>query len=281
MMVARAIYNANKAGHTGALDPLATGVLPVCFGEATKFSQFLLDADKSYRSTFVLGQRTTTCDREGEVIAQSDASAITEADIEALLANYRGDILQVPPMYSALKRDGKPLYELARKGIDVDRPPRPVTIREFTIESFVPGPLAELTVKVVCTKGTYIRSLAEDIGADLGVGGHVASLHRITAGPFDESQSVTIDTLQGLKDGDDIATMDALLLPIKSALGHLPELRLGESAAYYLLQGQPVQVSKAPSEGVVLLEDEEGKFLGIGEILDDGRVTPRRLLASV
>jgi tRNA pseudouridine55 synthase len=281
MIVARAIYHARKAGHTGALDPLATGVLPVCFGEATKFSQYLLNADKEYRSHFVFGQQTDTGDSDGEVIAEQDASALSLEQVEAYIAPLRGDILQVPPMYSALKRDGKPLYALARKGITVEREARPVTIREFELESFTPGPRAVAVVRVRCTKGTYIRSLAEDLGAALGVGAHVASLRRLQAGPFNESQQVTTETLQALRDEHDFEGLDALLLPIKSALGHLPEITLGETAVFYLLQGQAVQVSGAPSQGAVVLSDNEGKFLGIGEILDDGRVTPRRLLSTV
>jgi tRNA pseudouridine55 synthase len=281
MVTARAIYNATKAGHTGALDPLATGVLPVCFGEATKFSQFLLDADKEYRSHFIFGQRTDTGDAEGAVLAEVDASDLTAAELELHIAALRGDILQVPPMYSALKRDGKPLYELARKGITVDRPARPVTIREFELESFTPGVIAVAVVRVRCTKGTYIRSLAEDLGIAIGCGGHVSSLRRLQAGPFVEAQAVSTDALQVLRDADDFVGLDALLLPITDALGHIPKLTLAETAVYYLLQGQPVQVSGAPTSGAVVLLAEDGKFLGIGEILDDGRVTPRRLLSTV
>jgi tRNA pseudouridine55 synthase len=281
MVVARAIYHATKAGHTGALDPLATGVLPVCFGEATKFSQYLLEADKEYRSTFVFGQQTDTGDSQGEILAEQDASNITAAQLEAQIDTLRGDILQVPPMYSALKRDGKPLYALARKGITVEREARPVTIREFELESFTAGPLAEAVVRVVCTKGTYIRSLAEDLGAALGVGAHVATLRRLQAGPFCEAQVVTTEAIQALRDAGDFEGLDALLLPISDALGHMNSLTLGDTAAYYLRQGQAVQVSGAPTEGMVVLSSNEGEFIGIGEILDDGRVTPRRLLSTM
>ncbi|WP_295874311.1 tRNA pseudouridine(55) synthase TruB [uncultured Zhongshania sp.] len=281
MVTARAIYNASKAGHTGALDPLATGVLPVCFGEATKFSQYLLDADKEYRSHFIFGQQTDTGDAEGAILADVDASNLTAVELEVQIAKLRGDILQVPPMYSALKRDGKPLYELARKGITVERPARPVTIREFELESFTPGPLARAVVRVRCSKGTYIRSLAEDLGAAIGCGGHVAALRRLQAGPFVEAQSVSIEALQALRDAEDFDGLDALLLPITDALEHIPQLSLGETAAHNLMQGQPVQVAAAPTSGMVVLLSEAQKFLGIGEILDDGRVTPRRLLSTV
>lgn len=281
MVTTRAIFNASKAGHTGALDPLATGVLPICFGEATKFSQFLLDADKEYRSHFVFGRQTDTGDAEGSVLAELDASSLTSAELESHISKLRGDILQVPPMYSALKRDGKPLYELARKGITVERAARPVSIREFELESFTPGALAVAVVRVRCSKGTYIRSLAEDLGAAIGCGAHVASLRRLQAGPFVEAQSVSTEMLQALRDAEDFEALDSLLLPITDALAHIPQLSLGETAAYYLLQGQAVQVSGAPTSGAVVLLAEDRKFLGIGEILDDGRVTPRRLLSTV
>ncbi|CAA0081676.1 tRNA pseudouridine synthase B [Zhongshania aliphaticivorans] len=281
MVTTRAIYNASKAGHTGALDPLATGVLPICFGEATKFSQFLLDADKEYRSHFVFGQQTETGDAEGAVLTTVDASHLASEALEAEVAKLRGDILQVPPMYSALKRDGKPLYELARQGITVERPARPVTIHEFELESFTPGVLAVAVVRVRCSKGTYIRSLAEDLGAALGCGAHVSSLRRLQAGPFVEAQAVETAQLQTLRDAEDFDGLDALLLPITDALGHMPQVILGDTAAYYLLQGQPVQVSGAPTSGLAVLLAEDQKFLGIGEILDDGRVTPRRLLSTM
>ena len=200
MIVARAIYKAAKAGHTGALDPPASGVLPICFGEATKFSQYLLDADKVYRTTVIVGERRSTGDAEGEIIAEADASAMTREAVEAVLSQFRGDILQVPPMHSALKRDGKPLYELARRGLEVEREARPVTISRLELESFVPGERAEVSLLVHCSKGTYIRSLAEDIGEALGLGGYVAALRRLQAGPFDESQALSFEQLQPLRD---------------------------------------------------------------------------------
>ncbi len=293
LTVCRAIYKAAKAGHTGALDPLATGVLPICLGEATKFSQYLLDADKVYRSTFVFGECRSTGDAEGEVVAEADASGLTAEDVTRAMVAFQGDILQVPPMYSALKRDGKPLYELARKGIEVEREARPVTISHFELESFVPGPRAEATVRVHCSKGTYIRSLAEDLGAALGVGGYVGGLRRLQAGPFVEEQSYGFDELQALRDREAFDELDALLLPVDAALDHIPEKTFGEVSAHFLLQGQAVQISQAPTEGLLRLYGPVGmlsagetvgtgrEFLGIGEILDDGRVTPRRLLANM
>ncbi len=284
MIVARAIYKAAKAGHTGALDPLASGVLPICFGEATKFSQYLLDADKVYRCSVVFGERRSTGDAEGEVIAECDTSALCAADIEAALPAFRGDILQVPPMHSALKRDGKPLYELARRGLEVEREARPVRISRFDMESFAPGPRAEASFLVHCSKGTYIRSLAEDLGVALGAGAYVSALRRLQAGPFVESQALNFDDLQPLRDREAFAELDALLLPVDSALGHLPAAELGAAAADYLRQGQPVFVPRLPSGERFRLYgpgDTAAEFIGVGELLDDGRLAPRRLLANM
>jgi len=284
MIVARAIYKAAKAGHTGALDPLASGVLPICFGEATKFSQYLLDADKVYRTTVIVGERRSTGDAEGEIIAEADASAMTREAVEAVLSQFRGDILQVPPMHSALKRDGKPLYELARRGLEVEREARPVTISRLELESFVPGERAEVSLLVHCSKGTYIRSLAEDIGEALGLGGYVAALRRLQAGPFEESQALSFEQLQPLRDREAFDELDTLLLPLDSALQHIPAVSLSDTTADFLVQGQAVFVPKLPEGPLLRLYrggDAQPQFMGIGEILDDGRVTPRRLLANM
>ncbi|MAY38943.1 tRNA pseudouridine(55) synthase TruB [Spongiibacter sp.] len=284
MIVARAIYKAAKAGHTGALDPLASGVLPICFGEATKFSQYLLDADKVYRTTVIVGERRSTGDAEGEIIAEADASAMTREAVEAVLSQFRGDILQVPPMHSALKRDGKPLYELARRGLEVEREARPVTISRLELESFVPGERAEVSLLVHCSKGTYIRSLAEDIVEALGLGGYVAALRRLQAGPFEESQALSFEQLQPLRDREAFDELDTLLLPLDSALQHIPSVSLSDTTADFLVQGQAVFVPKLPEGPLLRLYrggDAQPQFMGIGEILDDGRVTPRRLLANM
>lgn len=284
MIVARAIYKAAKAGHTGALDPLASGVLPICFGEATKFSQYLLDADKVYRTTVIVGERRSTGDAEGEIIAEADASALTREAVEAVLSQFRGDILQVPPMHSALKRDGKPLYELARRGLEVEREARPVTISRLELESFVPGERAEVSLLVHCSKGTYIRSLAEDIGEALGLGGYVAALRRLQAGPFEESQALSFEQLQPLRDREAFDELDTLLLPLDSALQHISAVSLSDTTADFLVQGQAVFVPKLPEGPLLRLYrggDAQPQFMGIGEILDDGRVTPRRLLANM
>jgi tRNA pseudouridine55 synthase len=283
LQTAKRIFGAAKAGHTGSLDPLATGVLPLCFGEATKFSQYLIDADKIYRSTFVFGTTTNSGDADGEVIAECDSSALTQVQVEAALDNFRGAIEQVPSMFSALKKDGQPLYKLARAGIEVERAARLVTIRELRMEGFRSGTVAtgnkaEVDVWVHCSKGTYVRSIAEDLGKLLGYGAHVSKLHRVQAGPFCEANSISLETLAALKNSDAIAAMDALLQPATTALASLPVLVLAESASFYLRQGQPVLVANAPVSGLVQLHTASGELLGVGEILDDGRVAPRRLV---
>ena len=280
MQTAKHLYFAAKAGHTGSLDPLATGVLPLCFGEATKFSQYLLDADKTYLSTFQLGATTATGDSEGEVVAEQDASFVTESMVAEALQPFRGMIEQVPPMYSALKHQGQPLYKLARAGQEVERKARAVTIYEYEVLAFRPGPRAQVDVKIACSKGTYIRSLAEDLGAVLECGGHVSALRRIQAGPFGIEDAYTMTALEQLKQQDATAELDALLLPSDAALGALPMVRLTESGGFYIRQGQPVQVPRAPVSGLVRVGLETGEFLGVGEILDDGRVAPRRLIVS-
>ena len=280
LQTAKRLFFAAKAGHTGSLDPLATGVLPLCFGEATKFSQYLLDADKAYDSTFVLGVATETGDAEGAVIETRDASNVTLAALELELEAFRGEIEQVPSMFSAIKQDGKPLYKLAREGKEVERKARRVTISRLEVRAFRPGERAELDVSIACSKGTYVRSIAEDLGRALNVGAHVGSLRRTAAGPFRLEDSVTLATLEALKANDQLAEMDRLLLPADTALRDLPLVELSESGGFYLRQGQPVRVPNAPCDGMVRVALDSGEFLGIGEILDDGRVAPRRLIVT-
>jgi tRNA pseudouridine55 synthase len=280
LQIAKRLYDAAKAGHTGSLDPLATGVLPLCFGEATKFSQYLLDADKGYESTFTLGRTTATADAEGETLVVSDASAVTEADVEAAIGGLRGAIEQLPPMYSALKQNGQPLYKLARQGIEVERKLRPVVIKAFELRAFRSGAEAQADVVIECSKGTYVRTLAEDLGRALGCGAHVSALRRTRSGPFTLADSVTMATLIALRDNEQLAQMDQLLLPTDAALGGLPLVTLSESGGFYLRQGQPVLVPNAPCNGMVRVALPDGEFLGVGEILDDGRVAPRRLIVT-
>ena len=280
LQMVKRLYVAAKAGHTGSLDPLATGVLPLCFGEATKFSQYLLDADKAYESSFVLGVATATGDAEGEVLATQDASGVTRDHIERAMENFRGEIDQVPSMFSAIKQDGKPLYKLAREGREVERKARRVVIKQLELRAFRAGDKAEVDIYLECSKGTYVRSIAEDLGKALGCGAHVSALRRTRAGPFEIADSVTLNTLEALKSNEQLAEMDKLLLPADAALGGLPLVKLSESGGFYLRQGQPVQVPNAPCNGMVRVALETGEFLGIGEILDDGRVAPRRLIVT-
>ena len=277
---AKQLYFAAKAGHTGSLDPLASGVLPLCFGEATKFSQFLLNADKAYESTVVFGTSTATGDAEGEVRAQVDASGLVAADVEAALRDFRGEIEQVPSMYSAIKKDGQPLYKLARQGREVEREARTVVIRRLELTDFRPGARPQADIYLECTKGTYVRTIAEDLGGALGCGAHISALRRTRSGPFGLDDSVALATLEALKNGDQLGEMDALLRPADAALDAMPLVRLTESGGFYMRQGQPVQVPNAPCNGMVRVALESGEFLGVGEILDDGRVAPRRLVVT-
>ena len=274
------LYGAAKAGHTGSLDPLATGVLPLCLGEATKFSQYLLDADKAYQSTFVLGTVTDTGDAEGQVLEDNDASGVTEHDVITALQTFEGDIEQVPSMFSAIKHQGQPLYKLARKGLEVERKARSVVIKTLQLRGFRGGQRPEVDVYLECSKGTYVRSLAEDLGRLIGCGAFVSSLRRTRAGPFSIEQSMTLSALQSLNVSGESGVLDKLLLPTDAALGALPLVRLSESGGFYMRQGQPIMVSNAPRDGIVRVALESGEFLGVGEILDDGRVAPRRLVVT-
>lgn len=272
----RWLLKAEKAGHTGSLDPLATGVLPLCFGEATKFSQYLLDADKGYETLVQFGVTTTTGDAEGEVIERRPVE-LSAAAIEAVLPDFRGEISQVPPMYSALKRDGQPLYKLARAGEVVEREARSVTIARLTLLG-VEGTCARLAVS--CSKGTYVRTLVEDIGQRLGCGAHVAELRRTQAGPFGLQGAVDLATLEAAHAEGGSEALDRFLQPVDAGLLHWPLVSLSEHSAYYWLHGQPVWSPGAPAFGMLRVEDHQGRFLGIGEVVEDGRLAPRRLIRS-
>ena len=272
----RWLLNAEKAGHTGSLDPLATGVLPLCFGEATKFSQYLLDADKGYRTVAQLGVTTTTGDAEGEVLERR-AVSVDEAAILAALPAFRGEIEQIPPMYSALKRDGQPLYKLARAGEVVEREPRSVTIARLELLALQED---RATLEVACSKGTYVRTLVEDLGARLGCGAHVAELRRTQAGPFGLTQAISLDELEAAHAEGGAEALDRFLLPVDSGLEHWPLVQLTQHSAYYWLHGQPVRAANAPKFGLMRVQDDQGRFIGIGEIDDEGQVAPRRLIRS-
>lgn len=268
---AKILFQAAKAGHTGNLDPVASGLLPLCFGEATKFSQFLLDADKTYQAEFTLGQTTTTGDAEGEVTASSKVD-VTQRDVEVALQRFTGVISQVPPMYSALKFQGKALYHYARAGVEIERQPREVTIYSLMLESF-DGIKLRVTVK--CSKGTYIRVLAEDIGRALGCGAFMSELRRTDTSNFGIAEALTLGRL-----GEMTAEQrDACLLPVDVLVAELPEVVLDGDSAYYLKRGNPVWVAKQKERGAVRLYDDMGIFLGVGVIMDDGKVAPRRLVS--
>ena len=265
----RRLFNAQKAGHTGALDPLATGLLPICLGEATKFSHYLLDSTKRYQTTVKLGQTTATGDVEGEILQQRDVPALTEVNIEQVLEQFRGDIKQVPPMYSALKREGRPLYELARQGIEIEREARPVTIYELKLLSFTED---SLTLDVTCSKGTYIRVLGEDIGEALSCGGHLTKLHRTQTGHFEINPSYTIEYLEGLTQEQ----RDALLLPVYAPVEHFPRVQLPEGREKYFGNGQESNIEHEAAAEVLVFDGE--RCLGLAEITDKKRLVPKRLL---
>ncbi len=274
------LFGAAKAGHTGSLDPLATGMLPVCFGEATKISAFLLDADKRYHLKCQLGVNTTTGDAEGEVIDTQDVSAISEADVKKVLPDFIGEISQVPPMYSAIKHNGERLYKLARKGIEVERKARQVTIYDIDYISLDWEQLSDqkrliLELEVHCSKGTYVRTLVEDIAKKLNCGAHITSLRRLSVGPYD-GDMLTIDQLEALAEQGEEA-LDSCLQPVDSGVSDWPDVHLTPDAAFYVQQGQAVMVPQAPTQGWVRIYDQD-HFLGLGEIQDDGLVAPRRMI---
>ncbi|MBO1520675.1 tRNA pseudouridine(55) synthase TruB [Oceanisphaera pacifica] len=275
------IYAAAKAGHTGALDPLATGMLPICLGEATKFSQFLLEADKRYRVVAKLGQRTNTSDADGEVVETRPVN-VTEQELAAALEPFRGQSEQIPSMYSALKYQGKPLYQYAREGIEVPRESRPITVYELTLIRFDED---EVELEVHCSKGTYIRTIVDDLGEALGCGAHVAVLRRLAVATYPTERMVTLEQLDRMladcREQEILPRLelDPLLLPMDTAVASLVEVNMSELVAGYILHGQAVQVSGAPLEGQVRMTvGEERRFIGVGEIDDDGKVAPKRLI---
>ena len=266
------LFNARKAGHTGSLDPLASGLLPLCFGEATKLSQYLLDSNKRYLTTFKLGETTTTGDSEGDVIAQKEVN-ITRQQIESVLKKFRGVIEQVPPMYSALKKDGQPLYKLARKGIEVERKPRTVEIFDLSLLAFDAD---LLTLDVHCSKGFYIRSLAFDIGEALGCGAYVTELRRTAAGKFDVSDAVKIEQLEKMDSQQRLQQ----LMPVDAGIDDMPRVSLAQDASHYFRQGQMVRADEVPQAGLVRVYSENVCFIGIGEALEGSRIKPKRLLST-
>ena len=270
------LFNAAKAGHTGSLDPLASGMLPICLGEATKFSQYLLDSDKRYQVQGLLGIKTETADAEGAAIATSEVD-VSESDFLEVMKNYRGAIEQIPSMYSAIKVDGQPLYKLAREGITIEREARPVTIHSLEMLKFE-SPYVEMDV--YCSKGTYIRNLVEDMGDDLGCGAHVSALHRSQVGPYNAEAMMTFEQIEALLESSGVDGLDELLLPVDSSVSHWPEVILNSSLAFYIQQGQPIQFPNTPKNGGIRLITDDGQFIGIGEIDENGMVAPKRLISQ-
>lgn len=271
------LFYAKKAGHTGSLDPIATGMLPLCFGEATKFSQFLLESDKSYRVVARLGVRTTTGDIEGEVVDTRAVVDMTTERVEQAMSKYLGEIDQIPPMFSAIKFQGKPLYELARRGIEVERKSRRITIFSLQLDKLENE---FITIRVHCSKGTYVRTLVEDIGNDLGCGAHVTELRRTTVTPYGGSIMYTLPALEAIYESKGIEGLNTCLLPIETSVSTYPAVRLSTSAAFYLRTGQPVRATFPLNSLMVRLYSEDDRFLGVGEVLPDGRVKPHRLLST-
>jgi len=275
MQKVKRIFQANKAGHTGALDPLATGMLPICLGEATKFSQFLLDADKRYLVTAKLGERTDTSDAEGQIVETHEVKVKTP-EILTALEQFRGDILQVPTMFSALKHNGKPLYEYARQGITVEREARHITIFEL---NFIEYNAPYLTLEVHCSKGTYIRTLVDDLGEVLGCGAHVTMLRRTAVADYPTEKMLDWHALQSLAEQQDLALLDALLLPMDTAVAKLPTLTLNESQTQGIGFGQRIKFDNLNRlQGQVRLFSHENRFLGVAMIDENNVIRPQRLV---
>lgn len=277
------LFNANRAGHTGALDPLATGMLPICLGEATKFSQFLLDSDKRYRVIARLGERTDTSDADGNIV-ETRPVTFNQTELDDALESFRGDTLQVPTMFSALKYQGRKLYEYAREGITVPREARPITVFEL---QFIRWEGDELELEIHVSKGTYIRTIIDDLGEKLGCGAHVIMLRRLQVAQYPIERMITLEQLQEMAananaaETPDYRALDALLLPMDSPAEAFPIVNLLPTVAAYFKQGMPVQVANAPEQGLVrVTEGDEHKFIGMAEIAEDGRVAPRRLVVE-
>lgn len=271
----RRAFRARKAGHTGSLDPLASGLLPICLGQATKASGQLLDADKTYRFRLVLGSRTSTGDRAGEVIDSAPVPELDERQLRGVMASFLGESTQVPPMYSALKHEGQRLYKLARAGLEVERAPRKVRIDRLELLAMEPG---WLEFEVTCSKGTYVRSLAEDLAVALGTVGHVGSLRRTGFGPFSGARVHTLGEIERAAGSPDLA---ALLLAVDAALPGLPAIQLGESEQSSILRGQSVQAA-GPRAARVRMYGVGGRFLGVGRMDEEGaRLAPERIMIEL
>jgi tRNA pseudouridine55 synthase len=278
---ARYLFRAKKAGHTGSLDPQATGVLPLCFGEATKVSGYLLNSDKRYITTVQLGQTTTTGDTEGEILTSIPVTEISDKTLQHILDQFTGDIVQIPPMYSALKHNGTPLYKLARQGIEIKRKQRDITIYTLTL---LQRTIDTLILDIHCSKGTYIRTLAQDIGDALGFGAHITSLQRTEVSPFNCSITYSLDTLQQLSEEDSQTPnpkkLDTLLLPIDSALIHYPKIILNDEESNRVKTGLKVARDDIPNASLIRLYQQSDQFIGIGRLSSDNLLAPKRMMRT-
>ena len=270
LQIAKRLYRAAKAGHTGILDPMASGLLPLCLGEATKFAQYPTDADKTYEAVIKLGETTDTGDADGQLLVQRPV-AVSRGDIERVVPQFIGPITQMPPMYSALKHQGQPLYKYARKGIEIERAARPVTVHEIEILSFTGD---TFSIRVDCSKGTYIRVLAEDIGEMLDCGAHLIGLRRTRVGAFTLASALTLDKVETLTEVE----RDTKLLAPDSLVASLPEITLEQDAAHYLQQGQAIWLPKLTLHQRFRIYDEKHQFIGVGEVGDEGKLQPTRLV---
>ena len=265
------LFQAQKVGHTGALDPLATGMLPICFGESTKFSQYLLDSDKRYRVKAKLGVRTDTSDADGQIISTQHVN-ITEADIHQALQQFRGDILQVPTMFSALKHQGRPLYEYARQGITIEREARPITVYE---NHFIALKQDELELEIHCSKGTYIRTIIDDLGEILGCGAHVIALRRLQVSHYPIENMVTLDYLQ--QNCDDFALLESLLMPVDSPVQDYPKQTVSDLQGENLLLGRTILLDDNQNSPQLVRIYQQNKFIGVG-IKNENKLAPKRLI---
>lgn len=266
------LYHAEKAGHTGTLDPLATGLLPICLGEATKFSQGLLDSGKSYQAVVKLGETTSTGDAEGEILS-NQAVDVSRARVEKALSRLLGSVSQIPPMYSALKHRGKPLYAYAREGKQVERAPRKVRIESLRLDNFTGQ---EIKITIHCSKGTYIRVLAEDLGETLGCGAYLKALRRTEVGPFCLNEALTLPQLEAMN----LEQRDASLLPVDSLVQALPEILLEDENCSNFLRGNAISQAMTPICGTARIYNMKQRFIGLGEITAEGKIKPKRLLSA-
>lgn len=276
LQTVKAIYFAQKAGHTGSLDPMATGMLPICFGEATKFSQFLLDADKHYHVVAQLGEVTSTGDTEGDIIKQCDAGHISKKDVEDILPRFMGETQQVPSMFSALKHEGQPLYKLAREGIEIERKPRTIVIDELTILNF-DEQAKQVTLSVKCSKGTYIRNLVEDIGEALEIGATVKQLHRVGIGKLPE-QMIELESLEEMRKNKAFAALDDAVLPLDILMNDFPSITLSDNDVYKIQTGQRIPCDTFKPTSLIRLISEHGDFIGLAEVEPNQQLKAKRLV---